>query len=92
MSYGRRYLKLLIFDIATSDDDDGNAAGAGPTVSPEQFTILRDLIETSGSRESAMLKAFGAPSLEQFPAAKFDDAVEALKRKVPKEGAPDGAA
>lgn len=33
MSYGRRYLKLLIFDIATSDDD-GNAADTTYDISP----------------------------------------------------------
>lgn len=27
-TYGRRYLKLMLFDIATGDDDDGNAAGS----------------------------------------------------------------
>ena len=86
MSYGRRYLKLLIFDIAT-EDDDGNRAGAGPTVSPEQFVVLRDLVEATGSREAAMLKAFGAPSLEQFPLAKYKDAVASLQRKLPKETA-----
>ncbi len=85
-TYGQRYTAQAILGLSLGEDtdDDGAAGGAGPTVSPEQFTILRDLIETSGSREAAMLKAFGAPSLEQFPAAKFDDAVAALKRKTPK--------
>ncbi len=88
VSYGKRYTAGAILNLTSRGEDDGGVAGgAGPTVSPEQFTILRDLIETSGSREAGMLKAFGAPSLEQFPAAKFDDAVAALKRKVPKEGA-----
>ena len=83
MSYGRRYLKLLIFDIAT-EDDDGNRAGAGPTVSPEQFTKLRDWIEATGSKEAVFLKYFGAQSLEQFPAAKFDAAVTMLEAKKTK--------
>jgi hypothetical protein len=36
MSYGRRYLTLLIFNIATGDDDDGNRAGAGPVITDSQ--------------------------------------------------------
>jgi len=86
MSYGRRYLKLLIFDIAT-EDDDGNQAGAGPTVSPEQFTTLRDLLEQLGTGEDAFLKHYGAASLEQFPAAKFNDGVDLLHHKIKSKGA-----
>ncbi len=85
-TYGQRYTAQALLGLSLGEDseDDGGAGGAGPTVSPEQFAILRDLIETSGSREVAMLKSFGAPSLEQFPLAKYEDAVAALKRKVPK--------
>lgn len=51
-SYGRRYLKVDIWDIAVkNEDDDGNAAGAAPiqqdTISEEQVAELLTLIERS---------------------------------------------
>ncbi len=84
MSYGRRYLTLLMFDIAT-EDDDGNTAGAGATVSAEQYIRLRDLIQEVDANESAFLKYYRATSLETFPAGKFDAAMKQLEAKRQKE-------
>lgn len=47
-TYGRRYLKLMIFDIATHDDD-GNRAAAPETLGPEEMTVLDDLLKRTGS-------------------------------------------
>ena len=86
VSYGKRYTAGAILNLTSrGEDDGGQAGGAGLTVSPEQFTQLRDLIEASKSNEAAMLRVFNAPSLEQFPLAKFEDAITSLKRKLPKE-------
>ena len=38
LSYGRRYLTMLIFNVATTDDDDGQIAGGGKEESP---TVVR---------------------------------------------------
>ena len=45
-TYGRRYLTCMIFDVATGDDDDGNAASAPPplTITDEQATYLHALM------------------------------------------------
>jgi len=43
LSYGRRYLTLLIFNIATSDDDDGQAAG-GSAEGPEVLIGLKKML------------------------------------------------
>jgi len=45
MSYGRRYLKLLIFDVATTDDNDGNATVRQPLVTEQQIAVIEGLIE-----------------------------------------------
>ncbi len=85
VSYGKRYTAGAILNLTSRGEDDGGVAGgAGSTVSPDQFTKLQELIEASGSKEANFLKAFGAPSLEQFPLAKYEEAVLALQRKVPK--------
>lgn len=85
MSYGRRYLKLMLFDIATGDDDDGNAAGKG-TINEEQWRELRGLIDQSGADEARFLVALGANGpdvrLEDLPVAKFEQAKAMLAQKI----------
>ena len=43
MTYGRRYLLQLMFNLATGDDDDGNGAGSRTAefLTPEQIDHLR---------------------------------------------------
>lgn len=80
MSYGRRYVKLLAFDIATGDDDDGQSAGgkaSGP-VSPEQLKALSDRIDELGINEARFLAHLRVDALENLPSSKFDDAMHAL--------------
>jgi len=49
-AYGKRYLVLLIFNIPTGDDDDGNAAGGGSLPTPfEQWQIKCDESATAKS-------------------------------------------
>lgn len=43
ISYGRRYLAMMIFNISTTDDDDGNAAG-GSAEGPEVLIGLKKLL------------------------------------------------
>lgn len=43
LSYGRRYLTLLIFNVSTGEDDDGNAAGGGAE-GPEVIVGLKALV------------------------------------------------
>lgn len=43
LSYGRRYLTMLIFNVSTGDDDDGNAAGKG-VEGPEVILGLKAMV------------------------------------------------
>lgn len=84
-SYARRYLFCMIFDIATSDDNDGNNETI-ETISQEQFIELRDLILETGTDEVKFHKAHGAKfpekaTLHEFPVAKFEAAKAQLIRK-----------
>lgn len=51
-SYGRRYLTLLIFDVATGDDDDGNSAMAALNDAKEKFAdsiiVIKDNLVEGG--------------------------------------------
>lgn len=73
MTYGRRYLLCMIFNIATSDDDDGNAAGSGDqNISEPQYLELQDLIEKAGIAEAVVLTAEKIAALHFLPARRFD--------------------
>ena len=88
-TYGQRYTAQALLGLSLGEDseDDGGAGGAGPTVGPEQFTTLQNMLGELGTGEAAFLGHYGASSLEQFPAAKFDDAVDLLKHKKASKGA-----
>lgn len=61
MSYGRRYLTLLIFNIAlTNEDDDGNRAGATPISDETKEEIIELLKETNTDIKKALEAFYGA--------------------------------
>lgn len=74
MSYGRRYLKLLIFDIATTDDD-GQAATTGEPVSFKELDDLQRRAAQVGANEAKLVAALKVPSLAMLPAARFREAM-----------------
>ncbi len=83
MSYGRRYLKLMIFDVSMKDeDDDGNAAG--PCITPEQKDELIRLMRECDGDTKKFLNHFGVDSMDQIPAKYYGKAVNALNARKPK--------
>ena len=83
MAYGRRYLTALAFNLATGDDDDGNAAGGDPVllISDNQVADLEALIEEVGTTVAQFLQAKPYASLDQIPAARYSAAIHMLERK-----------
>jgi hypothetical protein len=86
MSYARRYLTMMAFDIAT-DDDDGNGAHAPETVSAEQYQAIRDVIEETGADEVRFLKFWGVSQLHEIHASKADEAIKAIREAAAKRAA-----
>lgn len=92
ITYGRRYGLMSLAGIAPEDDDGNAAAKAAPrTITADQFIRLRDTAEMAGVAAEKICSAYGAPSLEQFPAEAFDRAmkklaatIEATKADAPK--------
>jgi hypothetical protein len=82
LSYGRRYLKTLIFDVVIKDqDDDGRRAGSGTFITADQVkTVRQGLVETKAD-EAAFLQYLGADSIETIPGAKWQGVVQALNAK-----------
>lgn len=83
MSYGRRYLKMLIFDVTmANEDDDGNRV---PVVTEMQARLLQDLIDTHEVDMVRFWKWAGVERIADLPFDKFASAKEMLLSKPRKE-------
>lgn len=83
MSYGRRYLTLMIFNIATEDDDGNSASG---TIPKEQQEELLELLDEVGKSAMEFCKHFGWSSIAAIPAKDFSKAKHALETKKQQGG------
>ena len=77
MSYGRRYLKLMIFDIITTDDD-GQAASTGAPVDLAELTELQRRCAQVGANETKLAHSLGVASLGFLPGARYREALAKL--------------
>ena len=95
MSYGRRYLLCLIWNIATPDDNDGNRdqqpcqtqQDPNRPVSERQAMVLKDIAAKGDVDVKAFCKHHNINSLDATPAIHFNQARDALqswgKKSVP---------
>lgn len=75
MTYGRRNLLTLMFNVVlTNEDDDGVAAGIKP-LTDEQLENLKDLLKTSGLNEKRFLATFNIADINELPANKIEEAI-----------------
>lgn len=82
IQYGKRYTSFALLNLVGQDDKDTDAAPQANVITDEQAATLREWIEATGSYEDVFLKHFKADSIATFPAAKFDAAVAAFKKKA----------
>jgi hypothetical protein len=81
MSYGRRYLKLSLFDIATGDDNDGNAIPEHQPISEKQVERIFALIEETNTNAIDFCRHFNIDHVAGLPQARFVDAMNMFARK-----------
>jgi hypothetical protein len=82
MSYGMRYLLKMIFNVAVGeDDDDGQAAGRGQTISENQVADLESLIEEVKADRARFLKHFKLSRLEDMNVSAIASAIQLLEAK-----------
>lgn len=86
MTYGRRVLTEMIFDIKSRDDDDGNAAGGKvPSfITDPQVEEIEALIIETDSETTGMLTYVGAKAIETMTPAQYAKAKAALLKKKAK--------
>lgn len=79
MSYGRRYLTLLVFNITlTNEDKDGNT---GECLSDEQIANIEALLTETASDKGRFLKYLKVSSLGDIPAANYSTVIKLLEAK-----------
>jgi hypothetical protein len=81
MSYGRRYLLEMIWNISTKDDD-GNAAGNDEPISEEQMESILELISQTESDAEKFCKFMKIDNIKAMPLSKFGKAEKLLKAKL----------
>lgn len=86
-SYGKRYLKLDIFDVALkNEDDDGNAAGAhddgGATVTEAQAGIIRQLIQEGKLSNEAFCSRWKIETVTDVKAKSYNEVIRSLRARI----------
>lgn len=88
ITFARRTMKMMAFDIADSEDSDGNApTPPQETLGPEQMTILDDLLKRTGADRKKFFAYAKVEGMADIYMKNFDTLKKALEAKLPKEGA-----
>jgi hypothetical protein len=82
LSYGRRYLKLLIADVSTTDDD-GRAASDGGPINDEQVRVLNGLADAVKADKAAFCRYLKIDSIPQLSVREYNNAIHVLTQKNP---------
>lgn len=82
LSYAKRYCLCAALNIVVGDeDDDASALAPVATITEEQVVQLEDWILSTDSDRARFLKAFSIEKLSDLPAVKFQNAIDAFKKK-----------
>lgn len=80
LSYGRRYLTMLVFNVSTTDDDDGNG-GKGALITEQQVADLTALAQEVGADVAKFCQWFKVESFADIKSEYYSRAVKALEAK-----------
>lgn len=89
VSFGRRYLLLMIFNIITSEQDAAIAMNGGP-ISNEQLWELGELIKKTSTNIADFCGYMQVDALVNLPISKFADAKAALEAKAQRQQQSEG--
>ena len=84
ISYGRRYLLCMIFNIPTIDDNDGNNSKI-ETIEEKQAITISEYLKTLNIDKKKFLDFFKIESIDQMPKSKYNEAIVMLKTKEGKK-------
>lgn len=89
ITYGRRYLLGMIFNLVIGEDRDGNDAastGTGELISEDQIKTLIDLCDRSDSDKAKFCQKLKVDSLAAIRVSQYAGAVAALKHNAKLKG------
>lgn len=89
MSYGRRYLTLLIFNVAMDDDNDGNGDNENPVTEFQAKTIRHILEQCDDTAKGKFADMYGEP--ENVPRGEFNHVVGGLRKAAQRAKQAKGA-
>ncbi len=85
VTYGRRYAKCSVFDIATTNDTDGNAPVDDSPLSDVQLKRLEDLVEQTETEMTGFMEFAGFDRFDEIPASHFQKLERMLLLKLEKK-------
>lgn len=85
ISYGRRYLALMIFNLTVGDDTDGNGPESEDTLLAAEVEELRRLVRAKGREDAEILRFFKVEAYDQILRRDFQSAKWAIE-KLSKKG------
>lgn len=88
LSYGKRYLAEMIFNIVREDEDDDGTAGGVKYITSDQAMEIEDLLTATGSDRARFMQHFGITSLLQITAAQHVQALNMLRQKSRSKASP----
>ncbi len=87
MSYGRRYLTLLIFNVAlTNEDNDGNDYGDPPCIGAQQVEQIEALVRETGANLAKFLGIFRVETVAAIPVGRYGEAMSILRERQQARG------
>lgn len=85
VSYGRRYLMCMMFNIPTGDDNDGNNAAPSDCIDEKQAITINEFIDNLKVDKKKFLAFFKIETVEAMPKSRFQEAMVMLKTKEAKK-------
>lgn len=86
VSYGRRYLMCMMFNIPTGDDNDGNNSQVVEYIDDSELGVIEKQIKDLNVNRSEFLKYMKVESLLDITKSNYKKAITALKTKAAQEG------
>ena len=81
VTYGKRQLLKMIFNLAEAgEDDDGNAAGARDLLTAQELDVIKAALEDAGADESDMARFCKTMNVEGLAQLRRDQVADAMTR------------
>lgn len=88
VTYARRYITIMVFNLTIKGEDkDGNAPPRQDRgLSAEQEAKVKEWLETSGANKAKFLEFYGAETVADIPAKRYNEAINGLRQKAAVSG------